>query len=73
MTSSKLVRDYYTVIVPGDLCDDPEGMADAAIYEARERARLYCVPAEWSATLIGQCAEYDVYRVCRRRRKEVKP
>jgi hypothetical protein len=66
----KTVRDYYTVTVPGDLADTVTDLAVAAINEARERTRLYCIPAEWTATLIaGEPGDFEVtFRVVRRRR-----
>jgi len=70
----KIIRDYYTVKVkvPGDMSDRLEDLADQAIAEARERARLYCLPAEWKATRIaGDVGDTEVtFRVCRRRHPE---
>jgi len=67
-----IVYDYYTVAIPGDVfdCEDAlERLADLAIDEARERARLYCIPAEWRATLLsGEVGDWEVkFRVCRKR------
>jgi hypothetical protein len=69
-----IVSDRYTVKVPGDLADDLETLADQAITEARERARLYCTPAEWTATRIaGEVGDFEVtFRVVRRRHKRAK-
>jgi len=63
--------DYYDVEVPGDCADSIEELASIAIDEARERARLYCIPALWTARLIaGVVGDWTVYfRVCRKRHK----
>lgn len=68
---SLIIRDYYVVSIPGDLSDNMEDLASQAITEARERAKLYCVPAEWSATPIsGEIGSFEVkFRVVRRRRR----
>lgn len=65
------VRDYYEVKLPTDLSDSLDDLSSMAINEAKERARLYCVPAEWSAKLIaGEVGEGEVsFRVCRLRNK----
>jgi hypothetical protein len=57
--------------VPGDCADDIATLADYAINEARERARLYAVPAEWSARVVsGDIGDFNVkFRVRRMRRK----
>jgi hypothetical protein len=71
-----IVRDYYEVRVPTDLEDKADAMdrlADAAIDEARERAKLYCMPAEWTADFLREewgpeyGATVAVFRVRRRR------
>ena len=65
----KYKRNYYTVTVPGDLSDNMEDILDQAITEARERARLYCIPAEWTATRVsGELGDFEItVRVCRKR------
>jgi hypothetical protein len=67
---TKYKRDYYRVTVPGDLAGDIETLGQHAIGEAKERARLYCVPCEWSARLIdGGIGDFAVvFRVRRTRR-----
>ena len=67
----KTVRDYYTVKVPGDAADTIQELAELAINEARERAKLYCIPASWTPTLVsGEVGDCEVtFRVCRRRYK----
>ena len=62
--------DYYTVAVPGDCADTLAELADVAINEARERARLYAIPAEWLAVVIrGEIGDCNVtFRVRRKRR-----
>jgi len=61
--------NYYVVDVPGDCDDSLEGLAGIAISEARERARLYCIPALWTATrIVGDVGDWVVrFRVCRKR------
>lgn len=50
--------DYYEIEIPGDVFqgdsmeEQREGICQQAIDEARERAKLYCVPANWSAHII---------------------
>jgi hypothetical protein len=63
--------DYYTVDVPGDCADSLEDLASIAIDECRERARLYCLPALWTATrVVGDVGDWTVrFRVCRKRNK----
>ena len=63
-------RDYYTVTVPGDAFETQEQAADCAINEARERARIYAMPATWIAKLVkGDVGDWEMeYRVCRVRR-----
>lgn len=67
----KTVRDYYMVTVPGEVADDIDTLADIAISDARERTRLYAMPATWTATIIsGEPGDYVVtFRVRRTRRK----
>ena len=62
--------DYYMIDVPGDCDDSLEGLARIAIDEARERARLYCLPALWTAVrVVGDVGDLVVrFRVCRKRR-----
>jgi len=62
--------DYYVVDVPGDCADSIDELGDVAIAEARERARLYCIPALWLARRIsGDVGDWTVrFRVCRQRR-----
>lgn len=66
-----LKYDYYTVAVPGDLADNMEALAEQAITEARERAKLYVMPATWTATHIsGEVGDFEVkFRVRRARNK----
>jgi len=67
----KIVYDYYIVDVPGDCDDTIKGLGDIAIIEARERARLYCIPATWTAKHIGgDVGNWFVrFRVCRMRNR----
>jgi hypothetical protein len=62
--------DYYVVDVPGDCADSLEELAEIAIAEARERTRLYCIPANWYAKWIcGEIGGWVVrFKVCRQRR-----
>ena len=61
--------DYYTVDVPGDCADSVAELGSIAIDECRERARLYCIPALWTALRIaGVVGDWTVrFRVCRKR------
>lgn len=61
--------DYYTVDVPGDCADSLEELGSIAISEARERARLYCLPALWTAKRVaGGVGDWTVqFRVRRKR------
>jgi hypothetical protein len=63
--------DYYTVDVPGDCADSVEELGNIAIDEARDRARLYCIPALWTARRIsGEVGDFTVrFQVCRKRRR----
>ncbi len=65
------IRNYYRVAVPGDLDDNIESLGQHAIDEARERARLHCMPCNWRATRIkGNVGDFEViFRVCRTRRR----
>lgn len=74
--SVKLVYDYYTVRVSGDVYDldypsAMEELGQLAIEEARERTRLWCFPALWVAEPIaGELGDYMItFRVRRTRRK----
>jgi hypothetical protein len=71
----KTVTDRYIVKVPGDAGPTMTYLLGLAITEARERARLYCMPCEWTAQrLNGDLGDHEVtFKVTRRRnRKEVK-
>ena len=61
--------DYYDVSVPGDCADSIEELGQIAINEAADRARLYCLPALWTATrVVGDVGDWTVkFRVCRKR------
>ncbi len=65
----RYVRDYYLVKVPGDLSDNIQDLGQAAIREAEERTKLYCIPCEWTATKIaGEIGDFEVtFRVRRTR------
>jgi hypothetical protein len=67
------VRDYYTVSIPGDLSEEMNDLENQAITEARERAKLFAIPCEWSVKLIkGEIGSYEVvFRVCRKRNKRI--
>lgn len=68
---SQFRYDYYDVEVPGDCADSITELGYIAIAEAEDRARLYCLPAIWWATLVaGVVGDWTVrFRVCRKRRK----
>ena len=63
----KIKRNVYTINLPGDLADTIEELAQHAITEARERARLYCMPCEWrSKHIAGEVGDWEVtFRVTR--------
>lgn len=67
----RTLRNYYRVTLPGDLYDNIESLSDYAINEARERARLFCIPCNWTSTHVsGQIGDHAiVFRVCRTRRR----
>lgn len=44
----QIVRDYYRIEIPADYSEDPAERAAAAFGEAAERARLYCIPCQWT-------------------------
>jgi hypothetical protein len=67
-----LIRDYYTVTIERDF-GTAEECAEQAIVEARERAKLYCMPANWVATLINDPDSFELrFRVRRTRRRPSK-
>lgn len=70
----RTTRDYYTISVPGDCADSMQELGSIAINEARERAKLYCMPATWEAKHIsGQLGDWEVsFRVVRTRVKREK-
>lgn len=75
----KYIYDYYVIDLPGDLVDPEDKewkklMGEYAITEARERAKLYCIPALWTAELKkGEPGDFTVYfKVCRKRNRVVK-
>lgn len=72
MPNKRLTRDYYLVDVPGDAADTFDALGDIAINEARERARIYAIPANWTATRIsGDIGDFVVrFRVCRIRHRK---
>ena len=63
----KTIRNHYKVTVPGDCADTLKDLGSIAINEARERARLYCLPATWTAihqkgNVGGWNVTFNVYR-----------
>lgn len=69
---SQYVYDYYEISIPGDVFDGEdalERLSHLAIDEAKERAKLYCLPAEWSAERIsGEVGDFEVKFKVRRKR-----
>jgi hypothetical protein len=65
----KYLYDQYTIDVPGDCAETIQELGEIAINEARERARLYCMPANWTATRIsGEVGDNNVrFKVVRKR------
>jgi hypothetical protein len=54
-------RDVYHIQVPGDLADTPQELCEHAITEARERARIYAMPANWEAEIEkGEVGDFEV-------------
>ena len=68
---SRYTYDYYTIAVPGDADDSLESLAGLAIDVAVEGARLYCVPAVWTAEHVsGEVGDWEVtFRVRRKRNR----
>lgn len=62
--AKQLAHDYYRVDVPQEFGTEEE-RGEQAIHEARERARLFCLPALWRVLRI----EGDALVVCRVRHK----
>ena len=60
---------YYRVTVPGDAFNDIKEAAEAAINEARERAKLYITPALWSVHkhVSGVIGDSEITFVIRRK------
>lgn len=65
--------DYYKITLPSDLIQSPdqwlEQMSAIAINEAKESARLYCVPCTWDCHLVsgGPDTWESTFKVRRRR------
>jgi len=54
-------RNHYKVAVPGDCAETLRELGEIAINEARERARLYCMPATWIARRVkGNVGDWNV-------------
>jgi hypothetical protein len=68
---SEIVIDRYSVSVPTDYAETEEELAEVAIDEARERTKLYCIPAEWKAFVVARGYE-TTFLVTRRRRRTKK-
>lgn len=51
--SNTLRYDRYVIELPGDMFEFKTDFQDQAIYEARERARLYVIPCHWYARIIS--------------------
>ena len=66
--------DYYRVEVPGDCADSIRELGAIAITEARERARVYAMPCDWTATHVsGDVGDFVVRFQVRRRRHGGRP
>jgi hypothetical protein len=65
----KLKTDRYTVRVSGEAFDTIAAVLDAAINEARERAKIFAIPATWGATVVsGKLGDWEIIvRVTRKR------
>jgi hypothetical protein len=44
---TKLVRNYYTVLIEAEAETDLERRFELAILEAKERARIFRIPCQW--------------------------
>lgn len=67
--TKKYQYDYYQIVLPSDLADSIHDLSNHAINEARENARLYCVPCEWESKLIrGNLDSFEVTFQVRRKR-----
>jgi hypothetical protein len=66
---SRCCYDYYTIAIPTDAFATKEEAGSHAIDEARERARLYCMPADWRAVLLSEGGLDFVFRVSRKRNR----
>jgi len=64
---SRYAYDYYIIRLPLDVTEDEELLLGLAINEARERARLYVIPAEWCASKVGESGMEHIIKVRRRR------
>lgn len=72
--SKRFVYDYYFVDIPGDCSDEMTILAEMAIEEAKDKAKLYCVPAIWTSERIsGEIGDFNVrFKVCRKRNRVAK-
>ncbi len=70
--------DYYKIELPSDAFPLPEVVGvtqhrlmitDQAFYEAKERTKLYCVPAEWTASIDEATLDNSIIVVNVRRRR----
>ena len=67
MRTSPLRSTVFDIRVPGDLFDNMDDFLDYAIYQAREEADDYVIPAEWTSEHIsGDIGDYEIkFRVKR--------
>lgn len=70
----RFVYDYYVVDVPGDAFDDKQYVMQQAISEARERTKIYAMPASWTAKVLsGEIGSHNiVVKVTRKRLHRVR-
>lgn len=59
-------HNYYSILIPDDI--PVKEALDLAIYEARDRARIYAMPATWRAHLIATSGGFHAIKVRRTRR-----
>lgn len=60
---------YYNIEIPPDCSSDPEERFNLAILQAKEQAKLFIVPCDWTKVR----DDGNIVRVCRKSRKMIAP
>ena len=68
--SKRFTYDVYFVDVPKDVTESLEEAKQIAVNEAQDRARLWCSPCEWYASLLGHGFGLWSFRVTRKRMRK---